>query len=893
MSASKKDPSDELATVMTGGKAADVAKFFDGMPEPARRSLYPKVAKAYQAALRELYLLESPRRPGDRERIYRNCRTAMFETATARELHAADISIDEDAGEIELLAGRGAQRIQELLHLDIEDSYHAVWKIREEMAKGRCEAPVHPNWILGHMWWFMNRGNKKLANSLRDHPDWLADELWQMLELEGTADCNLAGTDKYRKGKQSWAEALKELSDDGTIDRTRLLDLSLDVLARDYISFRAGWYSRFHEHMEPTPDERAQRVDRYVLLLGSANPPTVTFAAKALTALDKTHPLDSQTVIDSVEPLLGHKAKATARLGLKLLSSAAKRASERSQAAAMVATRGLLHDAVDVQKGAMQLLQDLVPAPGDADPELRDAVLASREGLQPSLLPLLQPWNVTDSDTQAAESPDDLSSLAGAATEEVLPIGTVDELLLELSAVMESAKDPIAVERVLDGIARLGPQMPALDAQAKRAAKLVERLGEDEFQDPVQMNLCQFVIAWHQGKTFRGISYVRDKWYGRSQTHFLIRLLDELASQRDTAHQRLSTPTDTRGRIAPHVLVDRAKAAARTNTADQVLALLRLAGTPRTTALRKAAASIEGEFGSALRHALGEDGMQPGSTQALWIAAARARHPHMDDDALAEHLPDTGPGGVVFGTSTFQAGKGKHPVQMLVVTPEPPKKVPDLQPTVLFLSETKSRFYQYNVTGTTESLVRWSALLCPSNLEAYFAHGYQRLDVDWSGVQWEVRHFFEPMLFADCELGANAHRLLGIGLAAKESGQWGMAVDATVTAIADERLDVERLGSAMGELLCTGIVLAGRWARSLEEVARVSTAHRRAAFGAAVRGLRGDPGKAPKDIAKLLEFLHESSIALGTKVTDADARTFLEGLTGGGKKAKLQKALLQ
>ena len=39
--------------------------------------------------------------------------------------------------------------------------------------------------------------------------------------------------------------------------RQRLLDASLAALARDFSTYRAGWFSRFHESLAPTDDERA------------------------------------------------------------------------------------------------------------------------------------------------------------------------------------------------------------------------------------------------------------------------------------------------------------------------------------------------------------------------------------------------------------------------------------------------------------------------------------------------------------------------------------------------------------------------------------------------------------------------------------------------------------
>ena len=67
--------------------------------------------------------------------------------------------------------------------------------------------------------------------------------------------------------------------------RERLLDVSLAALARDFSTYRAGWFSRFHESLAPTDEERAQRTDAYLGLLRSRVGPTVSMAVAALVRI--------------------------------------------------------------------------------------------------------------------------------------------------------------------------------------------------------------------------------------------------------------------------------------------------------------------------------------------------------------------------------------------------------------------------------------------------------------------------------------------------------------------------------------------------------------------------------------------------------------------------------
>ena len=141
---------------------------------------------------------------------------------------------------------------------------------------------------------------------IRSTPDIRDEDVWRLFEVEGGGELSLATFDKYIGGKLAggWASALVELAADGTLSRDRLLDESLCALERDFAQFRAGWFSRFHEQLEPTLEERAVRRDQYLGLLGSSIPPTVSFAVKAIGVLDKADKLTSEDVLAHIRPVL-------------------------------------------------------------------------------------------------------------------------------------------------------------------------------------------------------------------------------------------------------------------------------------------------------------------------------------------------------------------------------------------------------------------------------------------------------------------------------------------------------------------------------------------------------------------------------------------------------------
>ena len=92
-----------------------------------------------------------------------------------------------------------------------------------------------------------------LAERVLADPEMLKAEIWRLFEVEGGGETSLATHDKYRG---DWGPTFITLMNGGYLPRERLLDASLGALERDFAAFRVGWFSRFHEMLEPTVDER-------------------------------------------------------------------------------------------------------------------------------------------------------------------------------------------------------------------------------------------------------------------------------------------------------------------------------------------------------------------------------------------------------------------------------------------------------------------------------------------------------------------------------------------------------------------------------------------------------------------------------------------------------------
>jgi hypothetical protein len=361
----------------------------------------------------------------------------------------------------------------------------------------------------------------------------------------------------------------------------------------------------------------------------------------------------------------------------------------------------------------------------------------------------------------------------------------------------------------------------------------------------------------------------------------------------------LAAPTHQGGWIEPSTLAARAIArkglAIREDRLDQIQALLRLAPDGRATA-RKAAREVQGEFGQALRHALGGD-ESIGGDAPLWIAAARSRDPMRDDDQLCRVHPGRGP-------NAAEAAKyepriepmpndpfDRKRLRMGVHPPWPPSIGTDTV-TVLYTPRERTNSWWHREFQKSAEDLHWMLLIWPIQREAWFGAAAQTYadNLDWWEAAWGNRVFLEPLLDPDVPLGPMARLMLALGLAAKEPGESGLATDALITAVDDARFDPLRFGETIAFLM--PMLKAARLARTLGQAAQVSPLHRHLISRAVQAALRGDRASAPRDLSALLELLKESLIEVGAGLTDPDAREYLGKLKTSGKTGRLVRNLL-
>lgn len=788
--------------------------------------------------------------------------SAVLGTATLSEIQKANCRASHNVDAMfAVLSDRRPDWLSDWVVWVLENN-RWMWPISRRLVReGLVPRPDSPAYALA----LISGANrsKPVLDFLREDPA-LFEEAWELFRVEGGGEQSLAAYDKYVPDAKGWNHAFCH----GPFERGRLLDASLEALARDFEQFRAGWFSRLHEDLRPTLEERAARSRAYLDLLSSRIRPTVSFALKALSLVQKGGCLAPEELMGAVGPALAAHEKGTVQAALKLLSTAvAKREDLRPQAWPLVLD-ALLHESPAVQADALAFLRK------SDSPEVRAAVASRAADLAATLqgeieawigpveaaplvldtLEVAEPWrSLVEFDAVRAaylvgSEPAPLRPAAHLG-EPVRPVADGAELAALLATLLENPENPLDIERALEGVARLQDARP----DARLTAPLLKRArkkfnGHFVFWGSLVEALAALALAWLTGSV--------DEPLGKVSKEFFASRIEEVALGR--AWRVLALPTHGPAWIDPCVLAQRVLSCPEPAELDFVAALLRLAPHGREQAL----ASLQGQDGEAaraLRSALGEDGLS-GPTASWWTAARDARYAWQPWDEWGEPLREQ-----VQGYSRrLRIGVDREPAAL---------EFPSLQVRI-------------ETGGHTAQERRWFATLwpaCPSPLwMAGVNHIYYGLD--YANAHWQ-EHGLEVLRDPDLPMTRPGRLLLAIALCGKEAGQQTSGVDILAAATEDGRINGRLLGAGMAELAIGGWARPARWAKTLGEVARFSTLHAWTVFEALQVLL------AECEVPAVLELFVELGARLQRGANEA-ARARLALFPGGGKAGKLAKAAL-
>ena len=415
----------------------------------------------------------------------------------------------------------------------------------------------------------------------------LREELvWGMLRQEGNRGVSLSSSDRSASmGSEQtpgWSRTFEASVNEGLIERDRLLDALLEMLAADLPSARAGWYSRTLRLLAMTIDEAEARQSTLCALMSSPVGATVTLAVGHLSALARAGRLDLELFTRSCEgALMGSKANALAALtilrgGLEVLSPggiepllaiALSFPHAQVQALAIELASDALRLGLLDSAALGRLLSD-----AELDPLVADTITLLDPGHSASdqADPGLVPEKDTGEQAPAAflPPPREVNDLVPMSAEDVVgrvgvlaqgaQMGLEYELLLAFLASPEF--DPAVLESLRALVRRLTTRRFGYERMLGRLLQIALDGGGEGAESPLAAG-----TAWLESENMPTLMRER---------------VIEVAGlvERGRRYHLLATPTDDRGAVNPLVLVRRAldNGAASPLPADLTQALLRV-----------------------------------------------------------------------------------------------------------------------------------------------------------------------------------------------------------------------------------------------------------------------------------------------------------------------------
>lgn len=256
----------------------------------------------------------------------------------------------------DVLRTRASERLVPIVEFLLDDVGDGAWRVvRPLVREGIVARPDRPSYTIAML---AATRRRDAAEMIAEDPGLLEVEVWRLFEVEGGGEDSLANHEKFFG--DTWGKVFRDLASRDAVLRGRLLDLSLAALARDFATYRAGWFSRFHESLAPTDEERARRAYGYLGLLRSRVGPTVSFAVNALARIDRAGRLPPDALLDRIGPVLVEGSAGTAKAGLGLVGRAGAGSRDDARQAAIVATDALGNASPEVQRAAIALIGRLL-----------------------------------------------------------------------------------------------------------------------------------------------------------------------------------------------------------------------------------------------------------------------------------------------------------------------------------------------------------------------------------------------------------------------------------------------------------------------------------------------------------------------------------------------------
>lgn len=765
---------------------------------------------------------------------------------------------------------------------DILERSHGrdIRQVQRLIAAGLVSRPSTQEYTFGLMLLFQDEHYRSLGLEAPFIEDpGLEDALLRIMEIEGPSHPNLAELETWL-GEWRWSKVLLDLVDRGKYSRDLLLDKTLSALERDWMESRSSWFRMFHDKLDPTVAEMRPHATRYLALLESRIPTTVSYVLGLVMKLEEAQVIAPDQLLGALRRVASSAVRKQVEAALKLLDRVVKRQPSIAKEAAASIVPALAHESADVQKQVLRRLDrwGLDEVTRAALVGYQNAVAAvNREELRRlgghASRDSTQSQVVTSTVSERIEPLD--------ASRRIEPITSVAELVDRVAYVFENSLDLDELERV---IAALAAAAPLSQEARERFAPVAQRL--PKLRTPLAHEVGRVLLFLLKGERLQA-KPMGNRWGPNLADQHLIRRVDEVMTLAALGKGLvpLTTPTHRRGFIDPLIFVERVRehlvAGASDSLHEQASALLRLAPTAGRGALEAARNLPNCELTRALRYALGDD-IERAAESGLFAAAARIRR-----------LRDGGAPSRYQGFYRYDDGFGvRLPPKRIEDAPEPIRDpVAQLEHEIAALDK---GLYgsRPTVGGRDHGSILYHSTLVPSDLETVFADGAGEISECVVLAAPQNAAYVRLLLDPTVVMSPMATLLLAVGLTTAVAEIRAIAVDALVRAHNERRLEPSLLAAGMRDVLLLYCGDMARYAKSFREALRIDPAFSGVIFEMICDLLEFNLADPPKGTNAMLELLLEIAISDQRRLSERGLRT-IEQLVLGDRGRSLRKTLLE
>lgn len=771
----------------------------------------------------------------------------------------------------------------ESLLIDNPRMYRSV---RTIVSAGLCAKPQIEQFAISVICLKMHHSDKDQAiYELRLDPKTLEEDIWLLFETEGTSELSLAAIDKYSSPGNTWSDILYILQKSGELSRERLLKSSLSALNRGFIQFRASWFSRFHESLNPTDSERMVLIEDYGYLLASNIPSTVSFAINAWLKIDKVQPLSGDLLTKFLMPCLSSTSKSTVLSALSLLEKACKREPSFQPKGINMMLQALSHESSEVQNKILKTLQG---PKVKLDEQQKNSLLEQMGSITPTLQESFQTLVGLESKTQAQTINTGEAYLCNDNAWEIYhqggPLTVIDNaqdfvdltLLALESPFVAPIADCLMLAIAMGKVEELRNIATAkTETLIKKSSKpLISRLLKLEKRHAMEYENGPTFFLLHFLLFFLGASCVAQedqnkprRYFANLETaslekgrlnratrQFVERLVGILERSASGTFTRISFPTCDGGYVSVQDFLEQAEEASRSNCffmeSEPYLSIMRLPWSDQEETLAQLQSKhYRGLYADQCRKAL---------TELILIKNKYKEESPFSSDKNILSAIDKGEDNLL-GTMAELA------------------KIQSNNPEILQLA-----YYNYPIF--CERFHNEGAARC-KQIVRY---------AETSDIGKLV--YFFPMSIGTVPMKDRAHFLLAVGCLLSIAEIVTLVSDCLIASIEQQRLNTESFGQYLGMLLHGEISMPKRVAAVLGKVASISGLHNDAIRQSLEFAFARNPEDSPigihRDIGAILEILQICSVRSQKRIQNEATREYLKSLKPGGNAGKIARALL-